>query len=72
MAVFGSFAIGTAKGGSDIDLIVECAESVGLSDLVRLELALERELQRSIDVFTEGSLHTTLKERILKERVALF
>ncbi len=69
--VFGSFARGDIKRGSDLDLLVELPEGKSLLDLVDLKLALEKELGRKTDVITYRSLHSRIKERVLKEQVKI-
>ena len=51
--IFGSFARGTQRKTSDIDLLVEMEEGRTLLDLIALERSLGRRLGRRIDVLTE-------------------
>lgn len=57
--VFGSVARGTARPGSDIDLIVTPVRPVGLYGLAGLELDLEALLGRPVDVLTRGTAEGT-------------
>lgn len=65
--IFGSFARGTERSTSDIDLLVEMEEGRTLLDLIALERSLGRRLGRRIDIITERSLSPHLRERILAE-----
>lgn len=65
--VFGSYARGTQRKTSDIDLLVEMDEGRTLLDLIALERSLGKRLGRRIDIITERSLSPHLRERILAE-----
>ena len=67
-AIFGSFARGENKEGSDIDILVEFNGEKSLLDLSGLKITLEELLKREVDVLTYNSLHPLLKERILNEQ----
>ena len=67
-AIFGSFARGKNKEGSDIDILVEFNGEKSLLDLSGLKITLEELLKRKVDVLTYNSLHPLLKERILNEQ----
>jgi predicted nucleotidyltransferase len=69
--VFGSVARGTAKEGSDIDLLVRMDENRSLIDLIGFEQALEDELRTRVDVVVEGGIHPLLQPAILGEAVVL-
>lgn len=69
IGVFGSFARGEAKEGSDIDLLVEFSEPVSLFTFVELKENLENILGCKVDLITEKALKPRIKERILKEVV---
>jgi predicted nucleotidyltransferase len=69
--VFGSFARGTQRNTSDIDLLVEMEKGRTLLDLIALERSLGRRLGRHIDIVTERSLSPQLRGRILAEALAL-
>ncbi|MFB3766105.1 MAG: nucleotidyltransferase family protein [Methanotrichaceae archaeon] len=70
-SLFGSVVRGEATEDSDIDLLVEFEGRKSLLDLVGLKLDLEDTFHREFDVLTFDSLHPRLKERILKEQVAI-
>lgn len=65
--VFGSFARGTQRKSSDIDLLVVMDEGRTLLDLIALERSLAKRLRRRIDIGTERSLSPHLRDRILAE-----
>lgn len=69
--VFGSMARGDAGEGSDVDLLVELEQGRTLLDLGALLMDLQDLLQRKVDVLTEAALHPRIRERVLREAVAL-
>ena len=69
--VFGSFARGEERQGSDLDLLVTLGEGRSLLDLVGLKQDLEDLVHRPVDVVTERALSPYLRERVLSEAVPL-
>ena len=69
--LFGSFARGEGKPGSDVDILVEFLPGarVGLFGLVRLQRRLSEILERPVDLATPDALHKALKDKIMKEAV---
>ena len=69
--VFGSVARGEADEKSDIDFIVEMEPGRSLLDLGGLLMDLQEVLGRNVDVVTERGLNPRIRERVMKEAVAL-
>lgn len=69
--VFGSVARGEADSESDIDLLVDMEAGRSLLDLSGLLIDLEDMLGCNVDVVTERGLRDRIRERVLKEAVAL-
>lgn len=69
--VFGSYARGEEKQGSDLDVLVEFEATANLLDLVGLSMYLEEKLHCSVDVVPQSALRDELKSDILKEAVAV-
>ena len=69
--VFGSVARGEVGPQSDIDLLVTFDDDRSLLDLVALCQDLEQLLGRRVDVATEEALHWYIRERVLREAMAL-
>jgi predicted nucleotidyltransferase len=65
--VFGSFARGEQRKGSDVDLLVHLPARASLLDLVGLKLDLEDALGRKVDVVPDDSIKPALRDRILSE-----
>lgn len=69
--VFGSVARGEADEKSDIDLLVDMEKGRSLLDLIGLLMDLKSLLGCKVDVVTVKGLRERIRERVLKEAVAL-
>lgn len=69
--LFGSVARGDDQPDSDLDLLVEMEPGRSLLDHIALKQDLEDLLGREVHVVTEALLHPRLRERVLREAVAL-
>ena len=69
LAIFGSVARGEATDRSDIDLLVEFSQPVGLFEFIRLKYYLENLIGSKVDLVTPDALHPTLRDSILNEAV---
>ncbi|MFZ4434669.1 MAG: helix-turn-helix domain-containing protein [Microthrixaceae bacterium] len=69
--VFGSVARGDDTATSDVDLLVDLDEGVGLLDLIGLERELADLLGVDVDVVPAQSLKPAIREQVLREAVIL-
>jgi len=69
IALFGSIANNTAREHSDVDVLVEFGEPVGLFEFVRLKIYLEELCGRPVDLVTADALKATMREQVLREAV---
>ena len=69
LALFGSVARNQARKHSDIDLLVEFSQPVGLFEFAQLKLYLEEELGRKVDLVTPEALRKELRDDILREAI---
>ena len=69
--IFGSFARGDMKKGSDVDILVQFKGRKSLLDLAGLEMELETALKRKVDAITYSSLHPLLKKQVIKGQVRI-
>jgi predicted nucleotidyltransferase len=77
ISVFGSYARGEATKESDIDLLVdlkpsEARPALGLFEFIRLEMTLEQELGREVDLITEEGLNPRRRPHIERDMVVLY
>ncbi len=69
--IFGSVARGEATSDSDIDFLIEKGPITTPWFPAGLVLELEESLGRRVDVVTEKGLNPHLRDRVLREAVAL-
>jgi predicted nucleotidyltransferase len=69
LALFGSAARNALGKDSDVDILVEFSQPVGLFEFVRLKRFLEAVLGRPVDLATPDALKRQFREEILKEAV---
>ena len=70
VGIFGSFARGDNKKGSDIDILVEFKESPSLLTLIKLENELSAILGVRVDLVTTGALkNKRIKKSIKKDLI---
>lgn len=70
-AIFGSFVRGKVKKNSDIDILVEIKKDISLLDFVGLKLEIEEALGRKVDLVEYHTLKPFIREKALKEQLAI-
>ncbi len=70
-AIFGSFARGEMKEGSDIDILVELLESHSLFDFIAIKQEIEEKIGFKVDLVEYSTLHPKLQKIILAEQVPI-
>ncbi len=69
--VFGSVLTGTARDGSDLDLLVDAQPGTTLFDLGRLQDELQTLLGVPVDLLTPDDLPPNLRAKIIDEAQAV-
>lgn len=69
--VFGSVARGDAGEKSDVDLLVELEQGRGLFDLGAFLTEVQNLVGESVDVVTPNGLRSRIRDRVVRESVAL-
>jgi len=69
--IFGSYARGEERPGSDLDLLVDIDPDKSLLEQVALIQDLEAVLRIQIDIVEPQCLHWFIKEKVLAEAVPL-
>ncbi len=74
VALFGSFASGSAGNNSDIDLLsaLDKSKDLSLLDVIHIENYLSDLLGRKVDLVDEGSLDPRLRATVQKTLVNAF
>jgi uncharacterized protein len=71
LAVFGSVARDEAGPASDLDILVEFSEPIGLSAFLGLEEALTGMTGRRVDLVSRAALKRHIARRVLREAIPL-
>ena len=69
LSVFGSVARDDARQDSDVDILVEFSQPVGLFQFIELQQKLEALLGSNVDLGTPRSLKPRIKERVMQEAI---
>jgi len=71
-SIFGSFARGEDKKGSDLDMLVELNKKHSLLDLIGIKFELEDVLKRKVDLLTYGGVNPRLEKYIYKDEIKIY
>jgi predicted nucleotidyltransferase len=67
LSLFGSVARDEAEASSDVDLLVEFSQPVGMFAFLRLKLFLEQVLGHKVDLVTWDAVRPEMRERLKRE-----
>lgn len=70
--LFGSYARNEQKPNSDIDFLIEHGNDFSLFDLIKLQLDLEKELKREVDLISNHSISKFLKDSINRDKILIY
>ena len=71
LGLFGSFARGEQSKASDVDILVEFRQPIGLFKFLELEERLESALDHKVDLVSRKALKPRIGRHILNEAVML-
>lgn len=71
ISVFGSVARGDDRPDSDVDLLIDIDDSVGLFTLMKMRSVAERILGREVDLIPRNGLKASVSETALLDEVPL-
>ncbi|MBC8527008.1 MAG: nucleotidyltransferase family protein [Candidatus Cloacimonetes bacterium] len=71
ISLFGSYLRNEENEKIDIDLLVEFSTTIDLFEFIRLENFLSQLLGRKVDMVMKDTLKPRIKDRILKEAIAI-
>jgi len=72
VAIFGSYARGEEKPGSDVDVIVEFSERKSLLELVRIEREICERVGTKVELLTEKSISPYIIDRVRDEMEVIY
>jgi predicted nucleotidyltransferase len=71
-SLFGSFADGTAHENSDVDLLIELSQSIGLLEFIHIKHELEDALGRKVDLLEFKAVKPLLKKYIIDNALPVY
>ncbi len=71
-ALFGSHARKSTQPNSDLDIVVELGKKISLLDFVGLNLELEKQVNKKVDLVQYKTLKPSLKKYILKDQIIFY
>ena len=72
IGIFGSAARGENTKNSDIDILYQLKETVGLFNIVRMKDDLEERLNIKVDLVSEKYIHPRLKPYIINDLIIIY
>ena len=67
IGIFGSVARGDSTENSDIDILYQFKDAVGLFNLIRIKDNLEEKLNKKVDLVSEKYINPKLKQHIMSD-----
>lgn len=67
--IFGSYARGEEREGSDLDVLINCKEDATLLDLVGLGQFLEERLRCKVDVVSKRALREEIEPYVMDDLI---
>lgn len=67
IGIFGSIARGEDSENSDVDILYQLQDTVGLFKLIRLKDELEQKLNKKVDLVSEKYAHPKLRPYIMRD-----
>ncbi len=67
IGVFGSVSRGQQTKTSDLDILIELSQPLGIYKFLELEDFLGKILKKKVDLVTKKALKPAIKEKVLKE-----
>ncbi len=68
--IFGSYARGEERKGSDVDILIQPAKNMGFG-FAGLEIELSRKLGKKVDLVSYNGLSPYLKDKILSQEIRI-
>ncbi|MEK6824357.1 MAG: nucleotidyltransferase family protein [Nanoarchaeota archaeon] len=69
--IFGSYARGEQTEKSDVDILVEVNDSMGLIAFISLKMLIEKAIKRKVDLVEYAGIRKELKKNILNEEIPI-
>jgi len=70
--IFGSYARGDENAKSDIDIIVDISNPIGIYQFIGLKQDIAKTLNKKIDLFKPNNIEPIIKDKIMAEAVTIY
>lgn len=71
IALFGSYVRGENRGGSDVDILVEFSQPIGLFAFMDCEEYLKKILGIKVDLVSKKALKPFIGKQVFKEKITI-
>jgi uncharacterized protein len=71
LGLFGSYAKGKENKKSDIDFLVEVKSKLTLSDLSKIQIFLEKNFKKKVDLIEYQCIHPFIRKQALTEEIKI-
>ncbi len=69
IGVFGSYAKNQQRPNSDVDILVEFSETIGLFKFIELENYLKKEIKLDVDLVVKNGLKNRIKQTVIRDTI---
>ena len=69
--IFGSCARGEQNKKSDLDILIEVNDNMGLIAFISLKMLIEKAIKKKIDLVEYDAIRKELREKILNEEIPI-
>src|SRR3989344_4580431 len=69
--IFGSYARGEQNKKSDVDILVEINNEVGLIEFIGLKVSIEELLRRKVDLVEYSTIRPEIRENIIRDEISI-
>ena len=69
--IFGSYARGKQSRKSDVDILIEINDSVGLNEFIKLKMAIQELLRKKVDLVEYSTIRPEIRENIIRNEISI-
>ena len=69
--IFGSYARGKQSRKSDVDILIEINDSVGLIEFIKLKMAIQELLRKKVDLVEYNTIRPEIRENIIRNEISI-
>ena len=69
--IFGSYARGKQSRKSDVDILIEINDSVGLIEFIKLKMTIQELLRKKVDLVEYSTIRPEIRENIIRNEISI-